>query len=984
MEQNQRLVKTKSFLKKSTCFCLSMLLFLSFLSVASVNAQSITVKGTVKDASGEAVIGANVVEKGTTNGTVTDIEGGFTLNTERNKILVVSFIGYTSKEVPATQSMNIVLNPDNQVLDEVVVVGYGSSVKKDLTTAVTSVKSKDFLQGASNSPLQMVDGKVAGLSVSNPAAADPNRSTDIQVRGASSLKAGNGPLIVIDGMPGGDLRNLAQQDIESITVLKDGSAAAIYGSRAANGVILVQTKQGKSGKVSIAYDGYFEHDAVAAKPDILSPEEFVAKGRAKDWGSRTNWYDALINDNNFGQNQNISLSGGSESTIFRISANYRTKEGIDIATNREEYGLRASFKQTTLEGLLEVGGNISYRLADEDYADYAVFKQAVKLNPTVAIDEMDYFKGRYDEYNPIKNLTERENGASQEYSTVDFNIKLNLLKNLNTELKLGRQGHNKKQREFYTKDHRESIDNSRAGRARLNAENWVDWTMEWLANYSFKIDKHDVKMMGGYSYQEFNNEGFWAENMDFPNDAFSYNNLDAGKWNKEKGRLGMDSWKSKEKTIAFLGRVNYDYDNLFLVTASLRYEGNSKFGADHKWGYFPAASAAWRFSRLAIFEDSPVVNDLKLRASYGETGRSGFDRYIALARYSGYGQQINSDGKWIQVYGPGNNPNTDLSWEKQISYNLGVDYTLFDSRLSGSADFFIREGKDVIADYDAPVPPNLHQSITTNVGTTTSKGVELQVNWDAVKAKDFTYSTNLTASYIKSKLKSFSNATYTKGYIDSDGLPSPGNPGSPQRVGDGIEIGSFYGYRYAGVDDKGRIMIYKGGQKGAETILADNAQDSDRDYIGNGAPKFELSWGNTVTYKNFDLSLFFRGRFDYQILNTYQMYFGLQAEPEVNLLHSAYEENGHILGGKKICDYFLESGDYLKLDNITLGWTPKLKTKWISNLRIYGTVKNVFTITKYSGLDPTTVGTTGLWPGVSSLDVYPIARNFSFGIQISY
>lgn len=961
-----------------------MLLFLSFLSVASVNAQSITVKGTVKDASGEAVIGANVVEKGTTNGTVTDIEGGFTLNTERNKILVVSFIGYTSKEVPATQSMNIVLNPDNQVLDEVVVVGYGSSVKKDLTTAVTSVKSKDFLQGASNSPLQMVDGKVAGLSVSNPAAADPNRSTDIQVRGASSLKAGNGPLIVIDGMPGGDLRNLAQQDIESITVLKDGSAAAIYGSRAANGVILVQTKQGKSGKVSIAYDGYFEHDAVAAKPDILSPEEFVAKGRAKDWGSRTNWYDALINDNNFGQNQNISLSGGSESTIFRISANYRTKEGIDIATNREEYGLRASFKQTTLEGLLEVGGNISYRLADEDYADYAVFKQAVKLNPTVAIDEMDYFKGRYDEYNPIKNLTERENGASQEYSTVDFNIKLNLLKNLNTELKLGRQGHNKKQREFYTKDHRESIDNSRAGRARLNAENWVDWTMEWLANYSFKIDKHDVKMMGGYSYQEFNNEGFWAENMDFPNDAFSYNNLDAGKWNKEKGRLGMDSWKSKEKTIAFLGRVNYDYDNLFLVTASLRYEGNSKFGADHKWGYFPAASAAWRFSRLAIFEDSPVVNDLKLRASYGETGRSGFDRYIALARYSGYGQQINSDGKWIQVYGPGNNPNTDLSWEKQISYNLGVDYTLFDSRLSGSADFFIREGKDVIADYDAPVPPNLHQSITTNVGTTTSKGVELQVNWDAVKAKDFTYSTNLTASYIKSKLKSFSNATYTKGYINSDGLPSPGNPGSPQRVGDGIEIGSFYGYRYAGVDDKGRIMIYKGGQKGAETILADNAQDSDRDYIGNGAPKFELSWGNTVTYKNFDLSLFFRGRFDYQILNTYQMYFGLQAEPEVNLLHSAYEENGHILGGKKICDYFLESGDYLKLDNITLGWTPKLKTKWISNLRIYGTVKNVFTITKYSGLDPTTVGTTGLWPGVSSLDVYPIARNFSFGIQISY
>lgn len=963
------------------------LIILYMLSCVCILAQSqkISISGVIKDPIGETLIGASVTEKGTTNGVMTDLDGNFKLTVSPNATIQVSFLGYITQEINIGNQtvFNITLKDNSNNLEEVVVVGYGSAVKKDLTTAVTSVKNKDFIQGASNSPMQMIDGKVAGLSASNPASADPNRSTDIQVRGASSMKAGNSPLIVIDGMPGGDLRNLAQQDIESITVLKDGSAAAIYGSRAANGVILVQTKQGKAGKVSISYDSYLEHDAVAKRPDILSPEEFVEKGRAKDWGSRTDWYDALLNKNNIGQNHNVALSGGSESTIFRISANYRTKEGIDIATKRKEYGLRASFKQTTLEGLLEVGGNISYRIAEEDYTDYAVFKQAVKLNPTVNKDEMDYFKGRYDEYNPIKYLTERENGATKEYSMVDFNIKLNITKDLNTELKLGRQGRNSKQREYYTKYHKESIDNDRAGRARLESQNWVDWTLEWLGNYQFKIDKHDFKVMGGYSYQEFNWEKFGAENMDFPSDAFLYNNLDAGAWNRAEGRLGMWSEKNKEKTIAFLGRLNYNFDDQFLLTASLRYEGNSKFGTDNKWGYFPAASAAWRFSKLPTFEKLEFVDDLKLRFSYGQTGRSGFDKYIALSKYSPASYSY-VDGKWIQVYGPGNNPNANLKWEKQISYNLGLDYTLFNSRLSGSIDAFIRDGQDVIGDYTSPMPPYIYSTLVTNVGTTRDTGLEIQVNWDAIRSKDFSYSTNLTASYVKSKIKSFSKGTFTKGYVDGDGLPSPGNPGPAQRLADGKEVGSFFGYKYAGVDDNGNIMIYKGGVEGGDKILADDAQDSDRTYLGHGSPHYELGWGNTFTYKNFDLSLFFRGKFDYQILNTYQMYYGLVAEPEVNLLHSAYGQNAHIKGGKKVCDYFLESGDYFKLDNITIGWTAPIKSKFISNLRVYGSVKNVFTLTSYSGLDPTTVSTSGLWPGVSSLDVYPITRNFTFGVQISY
>lgn len=308
------------------------------------------------------------------------------------------------------------------------------------------------------------------------------------------------------------------------------------------------------------------------------------------------------------------ISGRTTTFLFPVVANpvfsvfQRTtvpKKGLDIATDRKEYGLRANFKQITLEGLLEVTGNISYRYADEDYTDYGSFKQAVELNPTYSIDEMDAFRNNFDSYNPIFNLTRRENGATQEYLTSDFNIRLNILKNLNTELKLGRQGHDMKKREYYFKDHRESINNNRNGRARLENQKWVDYTLEWLGNYSLDIDRHHLKVMGGYSYQEFNWEQFHAENMNFPTDAFLYNNLDAGDYNKADGRLGMGSDKNKEKTIAFLARVNYDFDNTFLFTGSIRYEGNTKFGTDHKWGGL--------FLPLPLRGVSPAYRSLKIQ-----------------------------------------------------------------------------------------------------------------------------------------------------------------------------------------------------------------------------------------------------------------------------------------------------------------------------------------------------------------------------------
>lgn len=955
---------------------------------------NVPVSGTITNELGEPMEGVTVSLKNTQYSTMTDSTGRYTLNVPNARgTLVFSYVGFTSQEVPVNNRaiVDVSLVNASSSLSEVVVVGYGTVQKRELTSAVTTVRSKDFIPGAVNSPMQLIDGRVSGVTISNPAAADPNRGADVQIRGAASFAAGNSPLIVIDGMPGGDLRNLAQQDIESITVLKDAASAAIYGSRGANGVILVETKRGKAGDVQVTFDSYVEHDRVANKPDILSPEEFLEKGIDDDEGARTYWYDELVRESNFGQNHFLSVAGGNSNTIFRISGNYRTKEGLDIATDRKEYGFRGNFHQKGLQGLLEIMGNFSYRIANEEYTNYGAFQQAVKLNPTLPIMDPDnprkynHLQG-FNTYNPVQDLLARENGADQTYSIVDFTFRLNLLDNLSTDLKIARQGRDMWRREYYTVDAAESINGNRRGRARLLNEKWTDYTMEWTGNYNARFGGHDLKVVGGYSYQEFNNQGFWAENMNFPSEAFTYNNLGAGDYNMEKGRLGMDSWRSKEKTIAFLSRATYGFDDTYFLTASARYEGNTKFGANNKWGLFPAASAAWRISNLDAFKNVGWVNDLKLRFSYGVTGRSGFGRYTSLARYTGYGRYQNDEGQWIQVYGPGNNYNPDLRWEKAIAYNLGVDFALFNNKLTGSIDGFVRKGSDLINDYQVPVPPYVHERMTVNVGTQSNRGIELNLNWAAISTQDFTYSTNLTGSYAKSRMDKFSNESFIGDVRTLGGLPSPGNPGDAYRLEEGIEIGSFYGYKYAGVDENGKILIWKDGIVGKEAINATEEASADRDktYIGHGMPRYEMAWGHNLAYKNLDLTLFFRGKFDYDIINLYQMYYGLVAEPGVNLLRDAYTQNGHITSGKVITDYFLEPGDYFKLDNITLGWSPKINVSRVRNFRLYGTVKNVFTITKYTGLDPTTVGVTGLTPGFGDLNVYPIARNFTIGAQINF
>ncbi|NEW85540.1 MAG: SusC/RagA family TonB-linked outer membrane protein, partial [Mariniphaga sp.] len=649
-----------------------------------------SISGTVKDAKGLAIPGATIVVKGTTTGVNTSNDGIFSLKLPTDsKIIVISFVGMKSQEIEVgtKTTFTIVLLDETFGLDEVVVIGYGSLQKKELTSSITSVSSKDFLEGSANNAMQVINGKVAGLSVSSSAPSDPNAGVSLQIRGASSIKAGTGPLVVIDGVPGGDLSTIVQQDIESISVLKDASSAAIYGTRGANGVIIVTTKKGtrNADKISVVYDSYVSTMSVARKPEILTADEFLEKKRDADLGARTDWYSELIRKTPIENNQFLSVSSGTQNTSYRASVNYRKADGIDIASGREEYGVRINFSQKALDGKFEFIGNVANRYTKEKYTDYGAFNQAMQLNPTMPvydpIDPNKYFLPYgYDTYNPVAKLNLDQNGAERKFLNADLTFKFNILNNLNTQIMIAQQTTDKDDNIFSPSTSAESRDANRRGRAERRYEKWNDRTFEWTTNYSLDIDEHKFKLLAGYSYQDFTNSGLWAKNFDFPSDALTYNALGEGLYLKD-GKADMNSWKGKNQLAAVFGRVNYSFNDLYLLSASLRYEGSSKFGTNNKFGLFPAVSAGWRISKMDFMKSATFVNDLKLRAGFGVAGREGFDRYTSPATYSGAGRYL-AEGAWLKVFGPANNPNPDLKWEKAINYNVGLDFTLFNSRLS--------------------------------------------------------------------------------------------------------------------------------------------------------------------------------------------------------------------------------------------------------------------------------------------------------------
>ena len=968
-----------------------VMLLATVLFALDVSAQT-TVSGHVKDDTGEDIIGASVIVKGTQNGTVTDFDGKFQLKCEPGVTLVISFIGFTPQEVKATNNMEITLKEDVAQLNEVVVVGYGSLAKKEISSSVVQVNKDQFNQGAASDPMALIAGKVTGLNVAATAEANPNSMTDIQVRGAGSLTASNGPLIVIDGIAGGDLRNIATQDVESITVLKDAGSAAIYGTRGANGVILVTTKKGSgtAGVTNVTYDSYIALNVAKPHPEILSTEEFRRSRRGQDYGGDTDWWDEITRPMSYSLNQYISIDSSTKNGYFGLSANYKKGNGLDIVSAREEYGGRFVGEQRVLNNRVQFNASLSGRKVHEDWGNNGLFDTALTMNPTIPVKNPDgtYYQPNSptDIHNPVNDLKENISQGDRIYLLGNADVKLNILQmeqhNLNTSLSYALQ-YNDLKNNFYTPStSSESFWNGYAGRANVNYQKWWTNRLEWLVNYTLTMNEHQLKAVLGYSWERSKWEQSGNENKDFVYDTMGWYGIGNGTALQE-GKANIWGGSSESTLIGFFGRLNYNYRDMVFASASMRREGSTKFGANTKWGNFPSASLAWEITQTPFAQGLKAnFQSLKPRISYGVTGRSDFDAYRSLSTYSSYGAYL-IDGEWINGYAPSLNANPDLAWEKSTAFNIGLDFVALNSRLRGSVEYFDRRSQDLLYNYTAPQPPFIYSTILVNVGTTKNTGIEVSLEYDVLAKTTLKWTTGINWSMGDTKLTKLSSDVYQMAYLDLYQKPGPGSSEYFFRVEEGGKIGQFYGYEHAGIDENGLLLIYDNEGK---KVNASQADPSYKRNIGNGAPKHFLSWSNSFKYKNWDLSMLFRSALGYQIFNMRKYGMGLQGAGTDNVLRTAYTKYSDVQSSSGIISsYFLEDGDYLKLDNVTVGYnfTPK-KREIVESLRVYLTAKNLFTLTGYEGNDPSIVTSTGITPGIDTNSAYPQATQLSLGVTLRF
>lgn len=990
--------------RQNSMFRLVLWVMLLFATLTA-SAQQVKVTGTVTDPGGEPLVGVSV--KAGATGAITDIDGKYSVDVASSGTISFSYVGFETimEKVNGRKTINVTLKEKNDVLNEVVVIGYGTMDKKELTSAISHVGEKDFLTISSLDPSMMIQGKVAGVSITNTGAGDPNNQASIQIRGVSSRSAGLGPLVVIDGVPGGNLTNINPNDIASFDILKDGAASAIYGTRGSNGVIVVTTKKGtKDGNMHTSYSGMASWDVIKNELKMMNADEYrdVRLGwgdTGVDLGGNYDWLDG-VSRTGFTTQHTLSMSGGNAQSNYRVSVDYRNAHGIDLRSKREEYGARASMMHTTKGGLFTLTANVAPRIIYRDQADWSVFKDAIEANPTTPLMDPENparyynFQGQVVGSNPVERQKLEKDHGDTKLLDWDGTVKLNLLPLL---LKDGKGNHNLSTQVMFA-DHQYDnnnswfrpststicINNGHDGEASRSYSKERQYVLEWLTNYTGTFGKHNVKGMAGYSYQYSQYEGLSNENKDFPNDGLTYNNMGTGEYAKEEGKVLMGSYKNDCKLIAFFGRVSYDFDGKYMFTASLRHEGSSKFGVDNKWGNFPAVSAGWRISQESFMKDIKWINDLKLRADYGVTGNQDFGSYNSLNTMTGFGYYF-YNGKYFQVWGPSKNVNPDLKWEKGKNWNIGIDFSLFNNRVYGSFNYFNRKQQDLLGNYKVSVPPYLFDETFVNVGTMKNTGFEFDINVKAVTTKDFSYDFNVVGATMSNKFVDFSNSQYVgQDYYDVAGTSDPYPYYYLQRIQKGKSIGNFYMWKYAGHTTDGEWLVY---DKDGDIIRASQASDADRQKVGNGMPKFTMSTSQNFRYRNFDLSLFFRGAFGYDIFNIHDFYYGTRNFTG-NRSHKAYGKNFQISGTANpvVCDYFLEKGDYLKLDMVTLGYTFNPKScRFLDRVRLYGTMKNVFTLTKFSGVDPSTYQVNGLTPGAQGSRTYfPSTRQFIVGLQVDF
>ena len=967
-----------------------LVLIASVCAVVSAQAQSKEVTGTVAGSDGEILTGATLVTA-SGNYALTDIDGTFSIKAKDGEAVVVSYLGYDDYTFTAAgqKGLAVVLPLSaNTVLDEAVAIGYGKTTKKEVTGSVVSLKADDLDIGTFTSPAGMLQGKVAGLTVTNPDGGDPNASFEILLRGTNTLVAGQGPLVIIDGVAGADMRTINFQEVESIDVLKDGSAAAIYGTRGTNGVIIITTKRAKSGTTSVEYDGQVSVQTVAARATPLNAQQYneVIKEHLPSavnrlYGAETDWFKAITRTP-VSHKHSLAVSGGSENFSHRTVLNIEQNQGLQKGNDSEKYLIKTNLHQEAVQGWLTFDYNLAYTKRKYTPANYSAFRQAFLRNPTEPIyDETNVDAGGYftidamDYYNPVAMLQEKEAYNDVDNFSGSIRATLNILpvKGLKWDNFISYGNERYESREYLTKYYPSSI--GEKGVASISNSYSSDVQYESTLQYSNTFGKHSVQGILGYTFQETNSREADMSNSGFDFDQFKTDNIGAG-MALQQGLASMSSFRSMSRYIAFFGRVMYNYDEKYLASVSLRRDGSSKFGSANKWGWFPAVSLGWRMNKESWFENADQLSDLKLRAGFGVTGNQDFSSYKSLLLMDPFSYYY-YDGQWVTSYAPASNPNPNLAWERKNEFNVGLDFAFFDNRFGGTIDYYYRLTTNLLYNYTVPVPPYDYGTMFTNVGSISNAGIEVTLYGTPVQKKNFEWNTTLTLANNSNKLIKFTNDEFTAGEYKVGYMSTPIGSYS-QRLIEGHSLGTFYAPIWTGVNKKGEDIL-----EGAN-VMTGKVKEEDWKKVGSAYPILTFGWSNSFRIWKFGVSATFRGQAGGKIFNTYRaLYENTSNLGQSNILASWLEDTSFRGKEIKYSTKYIEDASFLKLDNVSVSYDFSHKNEYLKKLRLYLTAQNLFCLTGYSGVDPE-VSLSGIAPGIEGTSYYPRTRSFTFGATFTF
>lgn len=1001
----------------------SILCFLVFVvGLGTASAQQEQVKGATQDQSGDFLSGVSITAVHEATGK------SFTTSSSDNGLFsfrglpeggpyrfIFEHVGYEPDTLSGyhihagkTLALSVRLQMASTQLEEVV-IGYGRVSRKDVTSSITTVKAEDMNVGVFVSPAQMLQGKVPGLTISTNNS-NPNATPSISLRGASTLRSGEAmePYYVIDGVPGASLALVAPDDIESIDVLRDASATAIYGSKAANGVIIVTTKRGKAGQTTVSYSGYVAMDKVAKHYGMMDgPQyrQFISDNNfsmepTDDTGADTDWQWAVERTGN-SNNHNIAIEGGSASTQYHASLNTIQNNGIIRGTDMGRQIGRAFVQTKALDDRLQMSFNVNASMTkqndvlalDQGLSVYDAMYYYLPISPIRNADGTWFEKPDRSQYaNPVSLIEENDNFTKTKLLQAHAKASYKILPDLMYNIDLSMQNRQYNNSQYYSS--RSMAARNQNGRAIRTAVEDERRVMEMNLNYDKTLaEVHRISALAGYSWEENNNDdGFRLTTNDYYNDDLKYYNPSMGNFIDRLGSGGY--YLSTLRMISVYGRLSYSYKSKYLMQATLRRDGSSAFGANHRWATFPSVSAAWRLSEEEFLRQSGIFDELKLRIGYGVSGNSlGFDAFIAQPVFgttSSFFDYVTEDGQILELrtLRPLRNANPDLKWETTSMVNLGLDFAFWRNRISGSVEVYQKKTTDLIYDYAVSTARYRHDMLTANVGEIENKGVELSLNARTVENRNFSWNTGLVLSHNTNNVVRISKGEFTREYIELSDLGGAGQSSVfQQRLTPGAPIGQFYTWEWAGYNDEGVSVFYvrdeQTGERTGETT--DTPERKDQAVTGSPQPKLVLGWSNGFRYKDFSLNMMFQGAFGQKIMNATRARHSnvVGNAGQKNLLASVLEtelmtdRNAHYLS-----DRYLENGSFLRMAYVTLGYQVPARNMPFKNLRVFATVNNPFVITSYKGIDPE-VDLGGLTPGIDNRQTYPRTRTFMFGLNFN-